>query len=360
MNNILKQSVGIDCSKDELVVTFHQLTDELQVVCKASEVFSNNEQGFKRLLKWNGKLADKRCDSIFVVEATGVYHERLAYFLADHECKVSVVLPNKAKHFAQTLTIKTVNDKVASQALSIMGIEKNLDVWQKPAEVYAQLKHLTREREQLMDQRTASKNQLHAEQHQAQQSKHTVKRIKSLIRLLESQLAEVEKEIKELINQTPELKARIDHICSVPGIGLTTAATIVAETNGFNLIRNVKQLVSYAGLDVVEKLSGTSVKGKPHISGKGNHHLRKCLFFPAMSAVKYVAPWQLLHQRLVNKHGIKMKAYTAVMRKLLVIAYVLWKTEEDFNKNYIKSNIPKFLEQPQMETALTELDQVRS
>ncbi|WP_221391981.1 transposase [Dyadobacter sp. NIV53] len=40
------------------------------------------------------------------------------------------------------------------------------------------------------------------------------------------------------------------------------------ETNGFELIRNKKQLSSYAGFDVKEKQSGTSIKGKPRISKK--------------------------------------------------------------------------------------------
>ncbi|MEI9945951.1 MAG: IS110 family transposase [Chitinophagaceae bacterium] len=61
-------------------------------------------------------------------------------------------------------------------------------------------------------------------------------------------------------------------ICSIPGVGLLTAVTVLAETNGFDLIRNKKQLTSYAGLDVREKQSGTSVKGKPKISKKGNRY----------------------------------------------------------------------------------------
>lgn len=360
MKSILKQSVGLDCSKDELVVCFHQLTGEMDVVCKATEVFANNEKGFKRLLKWSGKLASKDCDPLFVVEATGVYHERLAHFLFDHLCAVSIVLPNKARHFAQTLSVKTVTDKVASKTLSLMGIEKKLDHWQKPDEVYTHLRQLTREREQLIDQRTISKNQLHAEQHQAFESKPTIKRHKALIRLFDLQIEEIEKEMGELINKHPELKKRLNHVCSTPGIGLITATTIIAETSGFNLIRNAKQLVSYAGLDVVDKQSGTSVRGKPHISGKGNSHIRKCLFFPSFNAVRYIPALRKLHQRIVDKNGIKMKAYTAVMRKLLVITYVLWKNEKDFDKNFQKSNPAKFLEQPQIEAALTELDRVRS
>ena len=61
------------------------------------------------------------------------------------------------------------------------------------------------------------------------------------------------------------------------GVGLMTVDTIVSETLGFEHVKNVKQLVSYAGYDVVERESGTSVKGKTRISKKGNRYIRKSL-----------------------------------------------------------------------------------
>lgn len=64
---------------------------------------------------------------------------------------------------------------------------------------------------------------------------------------------------------------------SIPGVGRLTAAVVIAETNGFELIRNKKQLSSYAGFDIKEKQSGTSVKGKPKISKKGNKYIRKAM-----------------------------------------------------------------------------------
>jgi hypothetical protein len=76
----------------------------------------------------------------------------------------------------------------------------------------------------------------------------------------------IESEIAEIIKQDAELLKRIGLLTSIPGIGKLTAVIILAETNGFELIRNKKQLVSYAGLDVKEKTSGISVKGKPRIS----------------------------------------------------------------------------------------------
>jgi transposase len=48
---------------------------------------------------------------------------------------------------------------------------------------------------------------------------------------------------------------------------MLTAATILAETNGFELFKNYKQLVSYAGFDVVERESGT-ITGKQNIKKK--------------------------------------------------------------------------------------------
>ena len=72
----------------------------------------------------------------------------------------------------------------------------------------------------------------------------------------------------------------------MPGIGLTTAIVVVAETNGFVLIENERQLASYAGLDVVQRQSGLSAQAT-RISRRGNVHLRQALYLPAVSSLRY-------------------------------------------------------------------------
>ncbi|WP_199233847.1 transposase [Pedobacter sp. HMWF019] len=84
-------------------------------------------------------------------------------------------------------------------------------------------------------------------------------------------------------------------------------AIVFAETNGFELIRNNKQLTSYVGLDVREKQSGTSVNGKSQISKKGNSTLRKAMYLPSLSAVKWDDRFKSVYVRIVSKSGIKMK-----------------------------------------------------
>ncbi|WP_415711194.1 transposase, partial [Flavobacterium branchiophilum] len=99
-----------------------------------------------------------------------------------------------------------------------------------------------------------------------------------------------------------------------------------------------KQLVSYAGFDVVERESGTSV-GKTKISKKGNSRIRRALFMPAFLAIKYKEkPLVDLYERTFAKHGIKMKSYVAVQKKLLVLIYHIWKKNELYNPDYKKDS----------------------
>ena len=124
-------------------------------------------------------------------------------------------------------------------------------------------------------------------------------------------------------------------LSSIPGIGVLTASAILGETNGFELIRNKKQLTSYAGLDVREKQSGTSVKGKPRISKKGNRYLRKAMHMPSLAAIRHNERFKNIFARLIARHGIKMKAVVAVQRKLLEMTYTIYKTGIPYDKNYL-------------------------
>jgi len=182
------------------------------------------------------------------------------------------------------------------------------------------------------------KNQLHAELAGAEANKGSIDRLKKQIIFFDKQEKEIKKELNEVVKQDEKIKTSVTLLCSIPGIGILTAITILAETNDFELIRNKRQLTSYAGLDVKEKQSGTSVKGKPRISKKGNKNLRKAMHLPALAAIKYDERFKAVFTRLVSKHGIKMKAVVAVQRKLLEMTYIIYKTQKPYDKNYLQKN----------------------
>jgi transposase len=279
-------------------------------------------------------MTDEAVSLRFVMEATGVYHEALAYFLDEQGFALSIVLPNKMSNYMRTLETKTITDKTAAEAIAQFGLERHLQNWHRPKNIYKKLRQLTRERDQIVQQRTVAKNQLHAEGAEAAPHKKSIIRIKQRIALLDTQDKEIQAEVALLIKEDEEMQALLLIICSLPGVGLLTAAIVLGETAGFELIRNKRQLASYAGFDVKEKESGTSVKGKPRISKKGNSYLRKAMHLPALAAIRHDERYKAIFARLVAKHGIKMKAAVAVQRKLLEMIYTLATKKMKYDKNY--------------------------
>lgn len=336
MTNILKQAVGIDVAKDELVVSFGQMGQDTSINIFAYKTFPNNKKGFNDLLKWVKKIAVKELKVRYVMEATGVYHERLAYYLSDQGQEVSIVLPNKIHNYTKTLNIKTVTDKTASQAICQFGLERKLEVWEKPKEIFRTLKQLTRERDQLIAERTMIKNQMHAERTEAHPNKDSIIRMHQRIKLISKQEKDIQTAITEVIKRDEELARKVDNITSITGVGELTTAIVLGEVNGFELIRNKKQLIHYAGMNVEEKQSGISINGKPKMSKKGNRHLRKAMHLPALSAIRHDPRFKAIFVRLVSKHGIKMKAVVAVQKKLLELIYTLWKTDTKYDKKYLQ------------------------
>lgn len=336
MKQILKQVCGIDISQKELVVALGRMYEDLTCQIYAYKPFNNNSKGFELLLKWVKKLTDTNLEVSYVMEATGVYHEKLAYYLCSNDRYVSIVLPNKISNYARTLDVKTVTDKTASEAICLFGLERKLETWHPADPVLKQMRQLVRERDQLVQTRTVAKNQLHAEQAEATPLKNSVNRFKKQIQFLNKQILDIESEVNVLVRSNKNIKANVELLTSIPGVGLLTASTVLAETNGFDLIRNKKQLTSYAGLDVKEKQSGTSVKGKAKISKRGNKNLRKAMYLPSLVAIRHDERFKAIFARLVMKDGLKKKASVAIQRKLLELMYTLYKKQEKYDKNYLQ------------------------
>lgn len=333
---VLKQVVGIDVSQGELVCQYGALTEELSVNLPQTYIAKNSVTGFTKLLKWAEKLRNTNPDLslYFVMEATGIYHEQLAHWLSKKGCLISIVLPNKISNYQRTLDVKTITDKTASEAIARFGLSRNLEIWSPPKPIFRILKQLTRERDQLVNERVVIKNQLHAEKAEAYPNKNSIKRLNQRLVLLSKQEKQIKAEISTYIEQNKNLKEGISRMTSIPGVGELTATILLAETNGFELIRNKKQLTSYAGLDVIEKQSGTSVQSKQKISKKGNRHIRKAMHLPSLSSVKYNDNHKKVYARLVGRHGIKMKGLVAIQRKILELMYILYKNQTVFDNAY--------------------------
>lgn len=329
--HFIKQVIGIDISKSELVCKAGRIGIDQTIEVLSNSTFSNNTSGFESLLSWSREVcADPDLPVFFVMEATGVYYESLAYYLVFQQQQVSVLLPNKVKHFAQTLQIKSKTDALDAEVILRIGLERKLSVWNPISPQMRKIRVLSREQVEIKHKRTMAKNQLHARKEAFETPKETITRLKELIAFLNQQLAEIEAQLREIVEQDQQLSQKIEKLETIPGVGFNTLMTLIGETNGFALIRNAKQLVSYAGLDVRHKESGTS-KGKTTITKKGNRFIRAAAYMPALASIRYNQTLREFYTSLSERKPAKKMALTAVSRKLLCCVYAMWKNDTTFD-----------------------------
>ena len=108
------QSVGIDISKERFTACV--CMSDRKGNHQHSEVreYANNKTGFNQFTKWVRKCVLKGHPCRYVMEATGIYHEKLAYHLWKLNFDVVVVLPSRSKKYAEYNAFRTKTDKVDS------------------------------------------------------------------------------------------------------------------------------------------------------------------------------------------------------------------------------------------------------
>lgn len=332
-------SLGCDLAKDDFqVCLLRYALDEQTSQVVARKSFKNSRSGFKAFIRWTsrhstGQPAPIRC----TMEATGVYYEPLALYLADHhpEMHLSVVLPSSAKKYNASRGLRSKTDKIDAYGLALMGAERRLPAWGGIDRFWRTLRGLTRTRASLQKQITELNNQLHAHHHSGIQLPEVQQSLKRLIRQLRAEVTHLEELIRHHLASKPEYAYQIACLDSIPGVGLLTIAVILAETMGFEAFCSRSQLISFSGYDVVIQESGKWV-GQPKISKQGSHYIRQAMYMPASAVVRSrKGPVWGLYQRLLSRHGVKMKAHVAVQKKLLSYMYFLWKKGEIYDPEKI-------------------------
>lgn len=333
---LIRQCVGIDISKESFtacVCSYYRSGEE-----QLTEVveFKNQKTGFNQLVKWSRKITSASVPVGFVMEATGVYYEALAYHLHRLNQPVSVLLPNKVKYFAKSWNVKTKTDIIDARIIARMGAERKLSLWEPPLPIFKQLRDLTRAYSELMKEKTAFSNRLHALNSSYEPLALIVKSNKSIIKKLDEQLVRFKAEIEKVIYSESWLAEKVKGVLTIKGVGLMTVAVILAETQGFEFVDNIRQLCSYAGYDVVQRESGTSVQGKTRISKKGNSWIRAALHFPALVASRHNENLKNTYLRINEKKPSKMIGATALQRKILILIYTLWKNDTVYDEAFEK------------------------
>ncbi|MCO5259941.1 MAG: IS110 family transposase [Crocinitomicaceae bacterium] len=312
-----KNYFGIDISKDVFDVcdnnrTYYQ--------------FTNSVSGFKKLLK----LLDS--NTICVMEATGYYHLRLAYFLLEHDQGVCIVNPLKIKRYIQMQLSKIKTDKSDSKMIQAYATDLNPSLWFGQSKSQQDSLQLSRLLSIYTKQSTQLKNKIHGEEVLGNPSKEVVRSLKRQLKSLKKEMGILEEQL--LNNVKLEHQESLTLLKTIPGIGDKTALMLLVFTDGFTRFESSKELCSYAGITPVIKQSGSSVKGRPRISKMGNPKLRNLLFLCSFNACKYNVACKALFDRLVAKGKSKKLALIAVCNKLLKQAFSIVKNRLPYDVNF--------------------------
>lgn len=317
--------LGIDISKRD----FHCVL--LVSEKKYRRTFRNHPDGFSELMVWIAKHTQEAVHAC--LEATGTYGEALAEFLSTRQQKVSVVNPKRIHDYAKSKLIRNKTDELDAELIADFCLTQHPDPWVPLPEEVRELRDLLRHLEDLLDMHTQESNRLSAGVH----SKEVQKMLEQHLAFLEEQIEALKKRIQKHIDGHPDLKKQRDLLASIPGIGELTAAKLL----GYNIqaFTSTRDLVAYAGLNPQKKLSGTSVHGQPQLSKVGSGSLRKAMYFPAVSAMRYNPIVKDFCARLLARRKHTMVVVGAAMRKLLCLALGVLKSGQPFDPQYI-SKVP--------------------
>jgi transposase len=321
--NRAARAVGIDVSKASLqVVVLGKDADG-----SVSRSIPNTEDRFDELREWIDREVEVGLKKVHVcLEASGGYERPVARYLHEQNLTVSVVNPRRTSAYAESRLNRSKTDPVDARLLARFCQREEPSSWQPASSGQKDLKDMTRGLQSLKKERDRLKNQID------QSSNPTVtSSLQSVLESINEQIDQLEEAIDEHVQSCRSLARKQELLETIPGIGSTTAALVLAELGDPERFESARQAAAYAGLTPAHHKSGSSVHRKPRLSKVGSSRLRKALYFPAITALRCNAAIKAFGERLAERGKAKMVIIGAAMRKLLHICYGVLKNQAPFD-----------------------------
>ena len=316
-----KLCCGIDVSHTKLDVCYQNNLGDLFHLQAG-----NNNEGFKKILEHTG------VDYHFVMEATGVYYIRLAFWLHEQGCKLSVVNALSIKRYIQMHLERNKSDKKDAAWICRYAIEQSPVYWEMPDSAYFEGKQLYNTIREYGEQIKRFNNQLHSLRLLPVPSKDTIKSLEKMSKQLGKEIVLLEKKLDVLLQQWQP--AQFKSVSSIKGIGKRATSMLIVFTQGFKYTKSHRQLISFAGLSPTEYSSGSSIHGKSRIYKRGGKNLRDVLYMCAMNAIKTNPGCKTLYDRLRANGKTGKQGLIAVCNKLLKQVFAVVKNNSLYQPNY--------------------------
>jgi len=319
--------IGIDVSKAKLDMAWLKDVENQKT---KNKVFGNQIKAFPQLIEWVEKnTSEEISNTLFVMEATGVYHEAVAYYLFDAGAQVAVVNPAQIHHYGKALAVRTKNDKKDSVVLARFGATQSPALWKPEPQDIRLLKALLARLDAVSKDVIRESNR----QEKAQVSDVSPvvnESIETMMTHLNAEKQRLEKLIDHHIDGNPDLKKDAELLKSIPGVGDVVMRYMMMTYRSRNF-RKASQMAAYLGLVPVERQSGSSLHGRSHLSKAGSGLIRSKLYMPAIVCAHHNPQAKALYERLLAKGKSKMSALGAVMRKIVQVCFGVLKHQQVYS-----------------------------
>jgi transposase len=298
--------VGIDVAKRRVDVATEPATAPTQ--------FPQTEAGHTALVA----QLQRQAPALIVVEATGGYETAVVTALAAADLPVVVVNPRQARAFAQAIGRLAKTDAIDAAVLALLAAR--LQPARRPLPDAAQqaLKARVARRRQVLEMITA-------EQRRLPQADAAVRPdIEAHIAYLHQRARDLDRDLRTLITESPHWRATDALLQSVPGIGPTTAATLIADLAELGHLAP-RPLAALVGVAPLNHDSGTS--HAPRLIWGGRAPVRRTLYMATLVATRHNPVIKAFYQRLLAAGKPRKLALVAAMHKLLTILNAMVKTQ---------------------------------
>jgi transposase len=324
--------LGIDVAKAKLDCCLLIDADSHR---KRNKVVPNSPTGIEQLLHWlTIQLPQSALPDIHaVMESTGIYHAQAAQLLHQGGMCVSIVNPAHVRHMAKGLGVHSKNDSIDSHVLARYGHIAKPGLWHPASQQVQQLTALLARRACLYEELQREHARLDKLSSQATHEAVSQSLAQSMT-FLDEQIKHLDSLIEQHIDRHPDLKADQQLLLSIPAVGPRVACQMLSlmHTKNFN---HAEQLAAYIGLVPVQRQSGTSVRGKSHLSKAGPSKLRATLYMAAMGACRCNPHIKAHYQRLLAAGKSKSSALGAAMRKLVHLCFGVLHTRQPYRAEYV-------------------------
>jgi transposase len=333
MNETRLYWVGIDVSAptfDAAVASPGQHANTATFKELPAATFDRTPEGVRAFMGWLRKHvpSERPLPVRAVMEATGMYSIELTALLckACPEMRPAIANPERTTAFRKSLGLRNKTDRIDARALALFGLERQPDPYEPLSPVQAELRNLSRCRDDLIETQKAHQNQLI----QSGPSPLVRKTLKHVIATIRTALKKIEEDMKRVIESDEGLRHDYNLLTSIPGVGFVTACVVLAEFGDLRRFGCARQIGAHAGLTAFHYDSGNQ-RPPAHMSKKGNAYVRKVLYMSAISASRHNPPLRVTYRRMIAVGKEPMVALGALMRKLLVLMRALVVTGNPFD-----------------------------